>query len=51
MKKKGIIIGSLAAVATAAAGVVAFKNRDKIKGKIKECKCKKCNKDEKEVAE
>ena len=37
MKKKGIIIGALAA----AAGVFAYKNKDKIKDKVEEVKDKK----------
>ena len=44
MKKKGIIIGALAA----AAGVFAYKNKDKIKWKASEVKekvkAKKCSK-------
>jgi len=39
MKKKGLAI--LGIGAAAAAGVVAYKNRDKIKNKINEVKCKK----------
>ena len=38
MKKKNIIIGSCIAAASAIAGVVAFKNKDKIKKKINSCK-------------
>ena len=44
MKKKGIIIGALSAVAATAAGVVAYKNKDKIKDKVKSVKEKKCKK-------
>ena len=40
MKKKNIAIGVGATVAAAAAGYVAYKNRDKIKGKVDEIKCK-----------
>lgn len=36
MKKKGLIIGGCVAAASAIAGVVAFKNKDKLKGKKKE---------------
>ena len=37
MKKKTIAI---ATVAAAAGGYVAYKNKDKIKGKVEEIKCK-----------
>lgn len=44
MKKKNVIIGALSAVAATAAGVVAFKNKDKIKDKVNSLKEKKCKK-------
>lgn len=44
MKKKGIIIGTVSAIAATAAGIVAFKNKDKIKNKVKSVKDKKCKK-------
>ena len=44
MKKKNVIIGAGAAVAATVAGIFAFKNRDKIKGKIKDAKAKKAAK-------
>ncbi len=46
MKKKNVIIGLGAAVAATAAGVVAYKNRDKIKNKVNEVKEKRCAKKE-----
>lgn len=42
MKKKNVIVGSALAAGAAVAGFFAFKNRDKIKGKVKEIKDKKC---------
>ena len=44
MKKKNIAIGVGVAAATAAAGYAAYKNKDKIKAKIDDVKCKKAKK-------
>ena len=44
MKKKNIVIGAIGTIAATAAGVVAFKNKDKIKEKDKSLKEKKCKK-------
>ena len=44
MKKKSIIIGALGAAAATAAGIFAFKNKDKIKDKVKSVKDKKQSK-------
>lgn len=44
MKKKNIAIGIGALATTAAAGYVAYKNKDKIKAKLDEAKCKKAKK-------
>ena len=38
MKKKNILIGAIGTIAATAAGVVAFKNKDKIKDKVKSLK-------------